>query len=75
LQRGVTDELARLEANLAPMDDLSELTAAGLLSLYLFVAISVADWLLVAPSVALLALAGWLRLRGTSGSDPGYDRA
>ena len=56
------------------MDDRLELAVAGLLALYLFLAISVADWLLLAPSLAGLVLAGWFRLRGAP-PDSGYDRA
>ena len=56
------------------MKDRLELATAGLLSLYLFLVIAVADWLLLMPSLAGLALAGCLRMRGIP-RDSGYDRA
>ncbi len=57
------------------MDDRLELAVAGLLGLYLFLAISVSDWLLLGPSAVGLILAAWFRVRGASPADPGYDRA
>jgi hypothetical protein len=56
------------------MNDRSELVAASLLALYLYLAISIADWLLLAPSLVGLLIAAWFRLRGAP-IDSGYDRA
>jgi hypothetical protein len=72
--RSVTGELARRAPSLSAMDDRLELATAGLLSIYLFLAIAVADWLLLAPSLAGLALAACARM-GAPRGDPGYDRA
>lgn len=71
----VPSELARRAPNLGAMDDRLEVATAGLLSIYLFLAISVADWLLLAPSLAALALAAWTRTPGACRGEPGYDRA
>jgi hypothetical protein len=70
----VPTELARPQTIVRAMDDRSELVAAGVLALYLFLVLAVGDWLLLVPSVAGLVLAGWFRLRGTT-RDSGYDRA